>query len=234
MIKIAVCDDENEELNRYDEYMSTLPSNTCTYDLFQNSNDLLKYRECNNTNFDIYILDIVMDQMDGLALAREIRKFDHLALIIFVTNYPNYVYDVFDVITFNFIQKPLTLESFQNIIHKAFNFFQITNRNFVFKKGRNIITLPCTEIYYIEKNDRKALIHTTNATYDCYISTSKILQQVGDTFVQIHGSIVVNLKYVQSVINNEVLLTTGIRLYCSRSFNNAVKKKHLSYLRTLL
>ena len=52
--------------------------------------------------YDIYILDIEMQGMNGLELAKTIRTNEPNALIIFLTSYSEYVFDVFEVITFDF------------------------------------------------------------------------------------------------------------------------------------
>lgn len=234
MINIAICDDNVDEIKQYEDYMDEQPANTFTYDVFYDSYELLEYQKLTGCKYHLYFLDIEMEEMDGLSLAREIRRFDQRALIIFVTNHAQYVYDVFDVITFHFLQKPITSSDFQYILHRALNYFKLTQRNFVFKQQRNIVTVPCDDIYFIEKDDRKAYIYTTNETYDCYMSMNKILPQLGETFARIHGSVIVNLKYVKSIKDNEVLLTSGTKLYCSRSYNKNAKRKHLDFLRNLI
>lgn len=49
----------------------------------------------NELTYDIYILDIEMQGMNGLELAKTIRTNEPNALIIFLTSYSEYVFDVF-------------------------------------------------------------------------------------------------------------------------------------------
>ena len=55
---------------------------------------------------DMYILDIEMPGMDGLAVAKQIRETDSKALLVFLTSYTKYMPSVFEVVTFDFIPKP--------------------------------------------------------------------------------------------------------------------------------
>ena len=51
-------------------------------------------------NYHLYIFDIEMPDMNGLELAKEVRKRDAKALFVFLTSYTRYVMEVFEVITF--------------------------------------------------------------------------------------------------------------------------------------
>lgn len=52
----------------------------------------------------MYILDIEMPGMDGLAVAKQIRETDSKALLVFLTSYTKYMPSVFEVVTFDLFQ----------------------------------------------------------------------------------------------------------------------------------
>ena len=70
---------------------------------------MYRYVEEQGTVYDVFILDIEMQGMNGLELAQKIREKDSNCLIIFLTNYSQYVFSVFEVITFDFLPKQLSI-----------------------------------------------------------------------------------------------------------------------------
>lgn len=63
--------------------------------------------------YHLYIFSIKMPEMNNLQLAKEIRKVDAKALFVYLIGYKQYVVDVFEVITFDYISKPITVEKLE-------------------------------------------------------------------------------------------------------------------------
>ena len=98
--------------------------------------------------YHLYIFDIEMPEMNGLQLAKEIRKIDAKALFVFLTGYTQYVMDVFEVITFDYISKPITVEKLESVLLKAMQYLHIIKRDFVFQFRKNQFRISCDDIVY--------------------------------------------------------------------------------------
>lgn len=101
-----------------------------------------------------------MQGMNGLELAKTIRTNEPNALIIFLTSYSEYVFDVFEVITFDFLLKPITFKRFQKVLQKASTYLNMNKKLFSFSYCKKNFSIPCSEIMYIDKSGRKAFLHT--------------------------------------------------------------------------
>ena len=120
MIKIAVCDDE-ENIRNYLSDLIRRQSVPCEVRKFASAGQYLT----GDWDADLLFLDIEMRSFgsgpDGMSLARKIRgrNLEVQPLIVFVTGYESYVYDAFDVGAFHYLLKPLSEEKFSEVFFRA-------------------------------------------------------------------------------------------------------------------
>jgi len=232
MIHIAVCDDDLQVIEEIEGFFERMTGRQFEYDVFFDGQELFDYKCTQQIYYNIYFLDIEMTHMDGITLARNLRALDTHALIIFITSYAKYVYDVFEVVTFDYLIKPLGYNLFCTVLHKALVYLDISKCNFTFSYRKNSFTLPCDGIVYIEKNGRTAFLHTVEKKYQFNMNLTDIWYQLDEKlFASIHRSVIVNLEYVLEIVQDELKLKTGPTLYVSRAYRRAVKLKHLDYVR---
>lgn len=235
MIRIAVCDDDSQVIEEIEEFFERMSKKQFEYDVFFNGQELYEYKCRQQICYNIYFLDIEMTHMDGITLARNLRALDSHALIVFITGYAKYVYDVFEVVTFDFVLKPLEYKRFSTVLNKALAYLDISKRNFTFSYRKNSFTLPCDRIVYIEKSGRAAYLYTEEKKYQCNMTLSNIWSQLDESFfASIHSSIIINLDYVLEIIRDELTLTTGKTFFVSRAYRHTVKLKHLNFVRGIL
>lgn len=82
--------------------------------------------------------------------------------------------DVFDVLTFGFIPKPVTEERLRLLFVKAETYLNMTNQNFSFSYRRSRYSLKFDEILYIEKRGCQAIIHTKENCYRTNMNMEEI------------------------------------------------------------
>lgn len=220
MLKIAICDDSLDAIEQIEGYIDRMEDTQLDYEVFFSSAELIRYKNNQQIDFDIYMLDIEMEDINGLQLAKELRNESPYSLIIFLTSYSKYVYDVFDVITFDFIIKPLTFKRFTSVIYKAADYLRIAKAVFVFSYRKNSYSIPCQLISYIDKEGRKAFIHTNDSEmYQCNITLGEIWKQLDSKmFASIRVSCIVNLAEIVRIERDELTLKNGKLLYVGRNY----------------
>lgn len=233
MIKIAVCDDDQCTVEQIEQYFEMLDDKLLEYEEFFYAEELEQYTLTNKAEFDVYILDIEMKEMTGVELAKRIRKDNSNALIIFLTNHSQYVYDVFQVVTFDFIVKPLTFEQFTKMIDKIEKYICVSKKSFVFGYRKNNFSISFQKIIWLEKEGRKVWIHTVEGRkYHCNMKLDDIWKQLnGDIFVQLNKSLIVNISKIDEITKEDVVLNDGTILYVSRNYRKELKRKHFDYLK---
>lgn len=110
MLEIAICDDDAIILKTLGKYFGKLNDATIKYDIYNSADTLYRYVEEQGTVYDVFILDIEMQGMNGLELAQKIREKDSNCLIIFLIIIKNYWKG-------NLIDLPLKINVFLCLIH---------------------------------------------------------------------------------------------------------------------
>ena len=72
-------------------------------------------------------------------------------------------------------------------------------KNLIIKNSSNIIFVPLSEIIFIERLDRKSVIHTINKQYETYESLFNLTQQLDQNFSRCHKSYIVNVDYLEII-----------------------------------
>lgn len=230
-MKIAICDDNPQDIERIKRYTVRMIEYANEYEFFSTPEKLLEACTQCDTRRDMYILDIEMPGMDGLVVAKEIRTKDSKALIVFLTSYSKYMPDVFEVVTFDFIPKPITEERLRLLFIKAESYLNMTNQNFSFSYRRSRYSLKFDEILYIEKRGRQAVIHTKEILYQANMNMEEIWRGLDERmFATVHGSFIVNLKHTKSLNSSSVVLSNGTELTVSRGFRKELIEKHMDFV----
>lgn len=230
MINIAVCDDSRNDVERLEQAFDGLACMDFDYDIYFSADELLNAGS--SGKYQMYILDIGMPGMTGLELAKGIRKNDAKALFVFLTSYTEYVMEVFDVITFDYIEKPITPEKLEYVLKKAVSYLGLTRRDFVFQFRKSHFRISCDDILYIEKIGRQAVIHTASGIYKANMNTGELWRQLDRrVFTHIHISYIVNLGHIKAVDGDDAVLDSGERLAIARSHKQELREKHLEYMK---
>lgn len=235
MLKIAVCDDSRTDVEMLESAFDTLDSFPVEYDVYFGAGELLRYQALHQEDYNLYIFDIEMPGMNGLELAKEIRKRDAKALFVFLTGYSQYVMDVFDVITFDYIPKPITSQKLESVLLKAMQYLGMIKQDFVFQFRKNHFRVSCDDILYFEKKGRQAVIHTISQEYRTYMTTEEIWKQLDEkVFAHIHVSYIVNLGHIRSIEGDDVVLDNDERLLIARSQKQIFKEKHMEFVKRMV
>ena len=102
-MRIAVCEDNNIVAAFMEDYIASMEAENIEYEIFTSGDDLIHYMEQENVTFNILFMDIEMPGRNGIETSAYVREKDKNALIIFITDHKEYVYEVFDVLPFRFL-----------------------------------------------------------------------------------------------------------------------------------
>lgn len=232
MIKLAICDDDLSVCHGIEEMVGQMGIDNLSTDVFGSGLELLNDVVTNKERYNIYLLDIEMPGISGIQTAADLRSQDRDALIIFATNHKEYVYEVFEVLPFRFVCKPVQAEALHTILQDAVKHILRENQFFFFHIGHEKRQIPYREILYFEGAGRKVRIHSTDGVFAYYGKISEVAGQLDQTlFAQIHGSYLLNMEYLRALRHDEAVLTQELILPVSRKYHSALRKNHAIFLK---
>lgn len=230
-MRIAVCDDNPKELERIKGCFCRIQGYDLVCSYFDSTSTVMEILKTENSPYDLYILDIEMPGMNGLKLAKSIREKDSRALFVFLTSYTRYMKDVFDVVTFDFIEKPISDEKLLQILERAATYLNITSQHFSFGYRASRYSLKYDRILYIEKKGRQALIHTFEDVYKTNMTLEEIWKQLNPkSFVHIHSSYIINLYNLDRKDNEIATMRNGEKLHITKGYRRELAMRHYEFV----
>ena len=204
--RIAICDDEQNQI----EYITSIVTSwsnhkghSCEIRTFASAEAFLfEYEE--DKAYDILLLDVEMKNMNGIELAKRIRKDNNRAEIIFITSHFEFVGEGYEVDALHYLIKPISLEKFTQVLTKAAEKLSVEPPSVVISCEGETVKLYESDILYVESFLHYIVIHTKDNEYKIKENISVFENKVSDVFFRIHRSYLVSLKYITRISRTSV------------------------------
>lgn len=183
--------------------------------------------------YDLILLDIIMPGVDGIELARQIRKQGSEATIIFITCSKDYALDGYDVNALHYLTKPLARDVLERLIISDYrNKFQ--NNFLVFKSGVQNLRVPLKDIICLETVGRRVAINLTDGVVYFPGKLLELLENLPqEDFIRCHQAFVINLRNTKELTPKTAIATNGKETPVSRTFKKDVQKAFLKNMRDI-
>lgn len=219
MYKLAICDDSPADTLYLQGLVSKWAkkvSEIVEVQTFHSAEAFLfKYEE--DKAFDILLLDIEMEEMDGVTLARKVRSGNQQVQIVFITGYTDYIADGYEVEALHYLLKPIKEEKLFEVLERAVEKLARNERTLLLDTADGIVRVPLYEIHWIEVQRNYVTIHAAE-DYTVKKSLSEVEAELDEGFMRTGRSFIVNLKQVRRIGKNEVILADGSMIPLSRGY----------------
>lgn len=227
-MRIAVCDDCKEDALVLKPFLEGHEVS-----VYSGADSLLNDIEHKKTQYDLYLLDIFMENsMDGLALAARLRQVQEEAFICFISSSNEFYREAYDLYAVQYLIKPVREEDLKRLLLKVQKSLARENeKRLVYSWWGKSGTIPYGKICYITSSGHTLFIYCTDGKIQ--ESTGKLndleKQVRGDMLMRCHQSFIVNLRYVEGLDSAE-LTVAGERIPVSRRYYVDVKKRYQEML----
>ena len=238
MIRITICDDNTEELEKLSDYVQEyMEAKNLDFQIykFAHPNELLNV--CKKVVFQIYILDIVMPHVDGIELGSEIRRHDKEAQIIYATTEPQYALSAYRANPLNYLLKPIQPQQLFDTLTTAIGKINMEEESvFPVKTSGGVQIVKYGDIICCE--------YTNHCVWFTLISgdrvksntiTGKFIEYIAEVlehsqFLQPHTSFAINMRYVERFDKDAFTLRGNIRIPISARVYQEVRERYMDYL----
>lgn len=216
--KIAICDDELGEITYLTELVKNWASqteNTITLTTFSSAEAFL-FHYSEEKDFDILLLDIEMKAMNGVELAKHLRKENCRAEIIFITSHFEFYGEGYEVDALHYLIKPVSKDKLFSVLGKASEKRAVSPPSIVITCEGETLRLEESEILYVEAFLHYIVIHTNDCEYKIKESLTAFAEKLSKDFYRIHRSYLVSLKHITRISRTTVTVARSIELPLAR------------------
>lgn len=181
---------------------------------------------------DILFLDIEMKQLSGMETARNLRRRDSHTLLIFVTAYPDFVFQGYEVHAFHYILKPYENQKIMKVLEQALKELgQNREHYFTLEQKSGTTKIPTKKILAFSSDRRKIIISLEDGNkLEFYGKLDAVEADLPDYFIRCHNRHLVNLNYVTTLEKDGCILKSQ-SFPVSRAYRQSVE---IAFARFLL
>lgn len=231
-MRIAVCDDEriySSILERIIFQWAAHQEQVVNVDVYSSGEALLKVFDL-GTRYDIAFLDIQMGGISGLDLAKHIRQWDMSMLIIFCTNFKDYVFEGYEVSAFRFLIKPVKEKKCLETLNVASDVCKSKQiGHFTIQTESMKRRIAKCDIVYINAEGHYLLAHTQDEVFKF---RGKIAQVEKDfsppMFAKCNRGIIVNVAQIFCITRDQVSMANQENLPVSRLYIDDLNRCYLA------
>ena len=180
---------------------------------------------------DVLFLDIDMPAMSGLELRKQLL---HIPACVFITSYPDYALEGFEMAALDFLVKPFTAERFATMMERLRQHATIRQKaallehtlgadTIFIKDGTEQIKLQLHDIIYLEALKDYTGIVTNERKYAVLSPLGTLIKEKAfGSFIRIHRSYAVQKHFIKKMSGDEVVIN-DLHLPVGRTYKSLLK-----------
>ena len=223
--KIAICDDCDVD-RQYILNMVTLwgerSGHIVHIDAFSSAENFL-FHYAEKKDFDILLLDIEMGEMDGVTMAKKLRKENDTVQIVFITGYSDYILEGYEVAALHYLMKPVKTEKLCAVLDRAAQKLAKNEKVLNFEVAGEMIRVPIYQIRYADVFGNYVTIHASSDV-TVKMTLSELEKQLDERFYRAGRSCIVNLSQISRVTKAEIKLSDGTAIPLPRGAYDGINR----------
>ncbi len=210
---VAICDDVEADRGHLKALVRRWAQNaghSLEISEFSSAENFL-FRYAQEGDYQILLLDIEMGPMDGVAMAKKLRRENDRVQIVFVTGYSDYIAEGYEVEALHYLLKPVKEEKLFAVLDRAAEKLSQNERMLNLETGGEMLRIPLYQIRYIDMQGNYATIHARE-DYTVRRTLGELEEMLDERFCRVGRSAVVCLACICRVTKKDIYLNDGSRV----------------------
>lgn len=232
VIEIVLVDDEQIQLNHMralvTEAAANLDLDISIAEFLSGEAFLFALEE--HPTWDLAFLDIEMEKLNGMEVARIVREKAPAMSLVFATAYVEYALEGYEVQALDYLLKPIEVGKIQRVLERFLAYQPEEAEYAIFDVAGVPMRINLDDLLYAEASQREVLLFRVDkAVLSVSITLKEFTELVDERFISPHRSYVVNLQHVGKLLKQDVELTTGTKIPLSRRRAKDVQKAFIDF-----
>ncbi len=223
--KIAICDDSDADrqyvLNMVERWAASAGHVVHT-DTFASAESFL-FHYAEESDYDILLLDIEMGDMDGVTMAKRLRRSNDTVQIVFITGYSDYISEGYEVAALHYLMKPVAEEKLCSVLDRAAEKLAKNEKVLHFESGGEMVRVPIYQIRYADVLGNYVTIHALSDV-TVKMTLGELEKQLDERFYRVGRSAIVNLTQVGRVTKKDIWLSDGTAIPLPRGAYDGINR----------
>lgn len=199
-MRALIVDDERPAADRLARLLDQQPSaRTCG--IVTQAEQVEK--RCRELVPDVVLLDVEMPGLDGVALARRLRKLECSPALIFVTAFEQYAVDAFELAAVDYLVKPVRMDRLARALERARNRPIDPGTTLRTRLGDRILSIPVVDVRALVAEDKYTVVHFDKGEALIDDSLVTLEQRFNQQFIRIHRKALVARRYLRGLFRDE-------------------------------
>lgn len=234
-LSIVVCDDNETDLQCITGMVKAWAEgrhSPVSVETFPSAEAFL-FHYSENGDYDILLLDVEMGKLDGISLAKRIRVQNSRVQIVFITGYPDFIAEGYEVSALHYLMKPVNPEKLSQVLDRAADLSRKERPFLLSVSEREAVRIFFEDIYYAESQGHYMVIYTRQDSYRVRMTVAGLLEQLDEGFYRCSRSYVVSFRHICRITKSEVILENQVSLPLGRGQYDEINRAMIRYLRAI-
>ena len=166
------------------------------------------FRYAEDKDWDILLLDIEMGAMDGVTMAKRVRRDNEAVQIVFITGYSDYISEGYEVAALHYLMKPMNREKLLTVLDRAIEKRRQQERCLILESAGELVRIPFYDIRYLDVRQNYVTVHAKD-DHTVKRTLGDFEKDLDNRFCRVGRSMIVNLSFIQRVNKTEIRLSDG-------------------------